>query len=126
MKKKKCTNPKLGGKISLKITFNLAVGKGIHLTPEQSQHLAQCEECNELLPLWFKKGEAERKYQEAGKIVDMAEKGDSRVLKKSTRHGTAYFKPQDDRSKGLLVKMSSTGDIYPVEEATLDEFNRLE
>jgi hypothetical protein len=124
---KKCTDPQISGKIALEIAFNVAQRKDIHLTPEQSQHLVQCERCNQLLPLWFKKGEAAREGSQAYNVIDLAEEGDTRVLKKSTRSGTALFKPhEDDSLKGLLVQISSTGTVYAPQEITLDEFNRLE
>jgi hypothetical protein len=124
---KRCSDPHVGGQIALEIGFNIAQRKDIHLTPEQSRHLVQCEECNQLLPLWFKKGEAARKNDAALNIVDLAEADDSRILKKNTQSGTALFKShEDDSSKGLLVEISSTGAISPAQEVTLDEFNRLE
>ena len=80
-----------------------------------------------MLPLWFKKGEAAHETGKAYSIVNLAEEGDSRVLKKNTQSGTALFKPyEDDSSKGLLVRISSTGTISDAQEVTLDEFNRLE
>ncbi len=68
-----------------------------------------------------------RKNDPAFIIVDLAEEGDSRVSKKRLHSGTALFKPhEDDKSKGLLVQVSSTGEVSPTEEVTLDEFNQLE
>ena len=123
----KCSYPQLGGKIALEIAFNMAQGTGVHLTPEESQHLAECKECNCMLPLWFRKGAAARETGKAYNIVNLAETGDRRILKRSTQYGTALFKShEDDTSKGLLVEISATGDISDGHEVTLDEFNRLE
>lgn len=125
--KNKCTNPQLGGKIALEIAFNVSQRRDIHLTPDQSNHLVHCEECNQLLPLWFKKGEATYETGKAYDIVNLAEADDSQVLKKSTKSGTALFKPHGDNgSNGLLVEISSNGTISDAREVTLDEFNRLE
>jgi hypothetical protein len=89
--------------------------------------LALCEKCNQLLPLWFKKGDAARKTNIAYHIVNLAEARDSRVMERTTRSGTALFKPaEEDASKGILVKISSTGVISDPEEVTLDDFNRLD
>jgi hypothetical protein len=127
MKRKKCTNPKLQGKISLEIGFNLAASREIHFTPEQSQHLAQCDECNCLLPAWFRKGDYAREQSTAFDIVNLAESGDPRVLKKAARSGTVLFKPsEEDPSRGVLVKIDSETGIGLPQDALLEEFERLQ
>ena len=126
--KKKCISPQLGGKISNEIVFKVATQNAIHLTAEQSQHLAQCEECSQLLPLWFKKGAATRETSKAYHIVNLAHEGDARVLKKTKKSATTLlFKAdEDDSSRGLLVEISLTGEISDAKEVTLEEFRRLE
>ena len=125
--KKKCSDRQIGGKIALEIAFSIAKEKSLNLTAEQSQHLAACEECNQLLPLWFKKGAAAHETSNAYNIVNLAEQGDSRVLKKTMRSGTALFKPhEEDSYKGVLVQISLTGEISPAQETTIDHFNQLE
>ena len=127
MNKNKCANPKLGGQIALEIAFNLAAKREIHLTPEQSQHLARCDECNCLLPTWFKKGEVTLELTTANQIVNLGESGDPRVLRKTTKSGKAFFMPNDeDSSNGLLVEVDPETPIVLPREASLDEFERLE
>src|SRR5262245_41395274 len=124
---KKCINQQLGSEIALEISFNIAQRKGICLTPEQSQHLVRCESCNQSLPLLFKKGEAARETGRAYAIVNLADTGDGRVMKKRIKSGTALFKPQEDNpSQGVLVKISLEGIISDAEDIPLEEFNHLE
>jgi hypothetical protein len=104
VKKARCTDDILGGKIGLEVVFQMAQGKEPHLSPEQLQHLEQCEKCRDLMPLWMKKGKAAHEHEEGRKVVEAAERGDPSILRKELSEGLGFFKPAADVEKpGILV-----------------------
>jgi hypothetical protein len=64
---------------------------------------------------------------EAFHIVNLSEAGDSSVLRKTIKSGTALFRPHASvTSKGSFVLVTPDHNIHDVEEMTLADFNRLE
>src|SRR5438874_10676521 len=85
---KKCTNPETNGKIALEITFNIAQRKGVQLSPEQCQHLVECERCNQMLPLWFKKGMLHVEQPERSRSLTLLKPETPEYLKRAPNLGS--------------------------------------
>jgi hypothetical protein len=123
----KCIDPKVGDTIAKQIVFPLSLGKQPELSPDVRHHLEVCECCRENLPNWYAKGKGSYEMGEAFHIVNLSEAGDSSILRKATKSGTALFKPDPGgTSRGLFVLVTPDHNIHDAEEMTLADFNRLE
>jgi len=127
VKKNRCTDSDLGGKVGLEIVFSIGAGREPRLTAEYRKHLEDCECCRESVPLWNEKGQATRRHSLAVRIVNLSRKGDPAILRRNTKEGLALFKPDEhDASKGLYVLLDADHNIFDPEGMNLEDFNRLE
>jgi hypothetical protein len=137
-KRQKCIDPSVGGKIPLEIVFPIATGKvpfphdlnqQPELSPESRRHLELCECCRddlrENLALWYRKGMASYRFNQAQTIVDASDRGDPTILRRTITSGTGFFKPGPDQRNGVFVLVATDGFVHEAEEKTLEEFNHM-
>lgn len=124
--RKKCIDPKVGDTIPMQIVFPLGMGKEPEIAPEIQRHLEACEYCREMLPVWYLKGKGTFEMARAFRIVNLSERGDPNILRKSIKNGTALLKLDKGGTGGSFVLVTPDHNIHDPEEMTLADFNRLE
>ena len=134
----KCVDSQQGSKIPLEIVFSIGAGKVPFptdlqqepvLSSEARSHLRICESCRddlrENLALWYRKGMASYRTNQAYGIVTAASSGDSTILRRNISSGVAFFKLREGSTTGLFVLVTDGHSIHDAEEKTLEEFNNM-
>jgi len=110
---KKCTNSRIGNKLSLDVVFNGSLGQGLFLPQEYIDHLCECGSCRDSLPLLFCKADAAQQDRIGFDIFNRAQSGDERIFKRNSKSGTILFELESkDSSRGLLVIVTPQGGIF--------------
>lgn len=120
----KCCDP-IAGNGLFTFVFN---GEPEERKKHFENHLSECEYCRIAAVIYRHKRHAAvlmSKWDNAKRILALADSHDPSILVKRLENRTFYFDPfPSSPGQGTAVVISESGDILSVEEQTLEEFQR--